>query len=94
MIKFRKRKLHLKLKWGLLPGVICAIAAGIACGLFFPEWLVRVSLTFNGLFGLYYSAVNCGLGSPGHCGTGPQCGETFVYYRRACLWVYVGFGFF
>lgn len=51
MIKFRKRKLHLKLKWGLLPGVLCAIAAGIVCGLFFPDWLVRAVLTFNGLFG-------------------------------------------
>ena len=49
-MKLRKRKLHLKLKWGLLPGVICAIALGIGCGLFFPDWLVRVALTFNGRY--------------------------------------------
>jgi len=49
-MKSRKRKLHVRLKWGLLPGVICAIFLGIGCGLFFPAWAVRAVLTFNGLF--------------------------------------------
>lgn len=79
MIKFKKRKLHLKLKWGLLPGVICAIAAGIACGLFFPEWLVRVSLTFNGLFGNFLGFIIplliVGLVAPGIAELGRSAGR-------------------
>ena len=51
MLKLRRRKLHLKLKWGLLPRVLFAIAAGIVCGLFVPNWFVRIVLTFNDLFG-------------------------------------------
>ncbi len=51
MLKFRRRKLHLKLKWGLLPRVICAIIAGMVCGLVVPNWFVRIVLTFNDLFG-------------------------------------------
>ena len=35
---------------GLLPRVLIAIVLGIICGLFFPEWAVRVFATFNGLF--------------------------------------------
>ena len=38
---------------GLLPKILIAIILGIACGLFFPDWLVRVFVTFNGLFGNY-----------------------------------------
>lgn len=38
-------------RFGLLPRVLTAIAAGAVCGLLFPDWLVRVFLTFNGLFG-------------------------------------------
>ncbi len=36
---------------GLLPRVAIAIAAGIICSLFFPDWAVRIFVTFNGLFG-------------------------------------------
>ena len=57
MLKFRRRKLHLKLKWGLLPGVILAIILGIVCGLFVPNWFVRAVLTFNGLFGNFLSFI-------------------------------------
>jgi len=57
MFKFRRRKLHLKLKWGLLPGVIVAIILGIVCGLFVPNWFVRIVLTFNGLFGNFLSFI-------------------------------------
>ena len=39
-----------KKKIGLLPKIVIAIALGIACGLFFPGWLVRIFLTINGLF--------------------------------------------
>ncbi|GAA1398849.1 dicarboxylate/amino acid:cation symporter [Luteococcus peritonei] len=40
-------------KLGLLPKILIAIVLGIVCGLFFPDWLVRVFVTFNGLFGNY-----------------------------------------
>ncbi|WP_168582637.1 dicarboxylate/amino acid:cation symporter [Gephyromycinifex aptenodytis] len=44
-------------KVGLLPKIIIAIILGIVCGLFFPEWLTRVFVTFNGLFGNFLSFV-------------------------------------
>lgn len=37
-------------KINLLLQILIAIACGIACGYFFPEWLVRVSATFNAVF--------------------------------------------
>ena len=40
-----------KMKLGLLPRIIIAIALGIVCGLFFPGWIVRIFLTVNSLFG-------------------------------------------
>ena len=42
---------------GLLGWVLIAIVLGIVAGLFFPEWLVRVFVTFNGIFGNYLSFV-------------------------------------
>lgn len=35
----------------LLFRILVAIALGIACSFFFPEWLARIFATFNGLFG-------------------------------------------
>ncbi|MDO4609999.1 dicarboxylate/amino acid:cation symporter [Corynebacterium sp.] len=35
----------------LLFRIVVAIILGIVCSLFFPEWLARVFVTFNGLFG-------------------------------------------
>lgn len=40
-----------KLGGSLLFRVVVAIIAGIVCSLFFPDWLGRVFVTFNGLFG-------------------------------------------
>lgn len=40
-----------KVKFGLLPKILIAIAAGILCSLFFPAWAVRIFLTFNSIFG-------------------------------------------
>lgn len=40
-----------KITNSLLFRVIIAIILGIVCSLFFPEWLARVFVTFNGLFG-------------------------------------------
>lgn len=42
---------------GLLPKIIIAIILGIICGLFFPEWLTRAFVTFNGLFGNFLSFI-------------------------------------
>ena len=39
-----------KIKIGLLPRVIIAIAFGILFSMFFPTWLVRVFETFNSIF--------------------------------------------
>lgn len=39
-----------KIKIGLLPRIIIAIAAGLLTGLFFPQWLVRIAATFNAIF--------------------------------------------
>lgn len=39
-----------KLKIGLLGRILSAIALGVVTGLFAPSWLVRVFLSFNGIF--------------------------------------------
>ena len=39
-----------KIRFGLLPRVIVAIALGVALGGVLPEWVIRVFLTFNGVF--------------------------------------------
>lgn len=41
----------MKIRFGLLPRVVLAIALGIGCGLLLPDWAVRIALTFNDLFG-------------------------------------------
>ncbi|OHO35261.1 sodium:proton antiporter [Corynebacterium sp. HMSC036E10] len=41
----QKKILHSLLFW-----VVVAIALGFACSFFFPDWLARVFVTFNGLF--------------------------------------------
>ncbi|MDY3979540.1 MAG: dicarboxylate/amino acid:cation symporter [Tidjanibacter sp.] len=46
-----------KLKIGLLPKIIIAIALGIVCGLFFPDPLTRVFITINSLFGNFLSFI-------------------------------------
>lgn len=44
-------------KLGLLPKILIAIALGILCSLFFPEWATRIFVTFNGLFGNFLGFV-------------------------------------
>ncbi|GMA41419.1 dicarboxylate/amino acid:cation symporter [Mobilicoccus caccae] len=44
-------------KIGLLPRILIAIVLGIICGLFFPDWLTKVFVTFNGLFGGFLSFI-------------------------------------
>ena len=39
-----------KFRLGLLPLIIAAILAGIGAGMFFPDWLTRIFVTFNSIF--------------------------------------------
>lgn len=71
-----------KHKLGLLPKVILAIALGIGCSFFFPEWAVRTALTFNGIFsnflGLFIPLLIIGLIAPGIAELGRGAGRLLV----------------
>jgi Na+/H+-dicarboxylate symporter len=66
-------------KIGLLPRIVIAIAAGIACSMFFPEWGVRIFVTFNSLFGNFLGFVIpliiVGLVAPGIAELGTGAGR-------------------
>lgn len=47
----------MKIKFGLLPRIILAIALGVLLGTFVPEIVVRIFATFNGIFGAFLSFV-------------------------------------
>ena len=68
-----------KVKVGLLARVGIAIVSGILCGLFFPEWAVRIFLTFNSLFGSFLDFVVpliiLGLVAPGIAELGRGAGK-------------------
>ncbi|MEG2612858.1 MAG: cation:dicarboxylase symporter family transporter, partial [Alistipes sp.] len=69
----------MKLKIGLLPRVILAIALGIACGFFLPSWAARIALTFNAIFGNLLGFVIplliLGLVAPGIADLGKSAGR-------------------
>ncbi len=69
-------------KIGLLPRIIIAIALGIACGFFFPEWLSRVFATFNTLFsgflGFIVPLLIVGLIAPGIAELGHGAGKLLL----------------
>lgn len=69
----------MKRRFGLLPRVILAIALGILCGLFFPDWATRAALTFNALFGQFLGFVIplliFGLVAPGIADLGRSAGR-------------------
>ena len=69
----------MKLKFGLLARILTAIALGIACGFFFPAWAVRISLTFNAVFGSFLGFVIplliLGLVAPGIADLGRSAGR-------------------
>ncbi len=98
MIKFRRRKLNLKLKWGLLPQVILAIIAGIVCGLFVPTWFVRAVLTFNGLFsnflGFIIPLLIVGLVAPGIAELGRNAGKLLFITAALAYGFTLASGFF
>ena len=72
----------MKLRFGLLARVVTAIIAGIGCGLFFPDWLTRIALTYNGLFGNFLSFVIplliLGLVAPGIADLGARAGRLLL----------------
>ena len=98
MFKFRRRKLNLNLKWGLLPRVILAIALGIICGLFVPSWLVRAVLTFNGLFGNFLGFIIplliLGLVAPGIAELGRSAGKLLFITAALAYGFTLASGFF
>ena len=71
-----------KMKLGLLPRIIIAIALGIACGLFFPGWIVRIFLTVNSLFGNFLNFIIplliLGLVAPGIADLGKGAGRLLL----------------
>lgn len=71
-----------KMKFGLLPKIIIAILLGIGCGLFFPDWLVRIFLTINGLFGNFLNFIIplliLGLVAPGIADLGKGAGRLLL----------------
>ena len=71
-----------KMKLGLLPRIIIAIALGIVCGLFFPGWIVRIFLTVNSLFGNFLNFIIqlliVGLVAPGIADLGKGAGRLLL----------------
>lgn len=71
-----------KVKFGLLPKIIIAILLGIGCGLFFPDWLVRIFLTINSLFGNFLNFIIplliLGLVAPGIADLGKGAGRLLL----------------
>ena len=71
-----------KMKLGLLPRIIIAIALGIVCGLFFPGWIVRIFLTVNSLFGNFLNFIIplliFGLVAPGIADLGKGAGRLLL----------------
>lgn len=67
---------------GLLPKVAIAIALGIGCGLFFPDWLVRIFLSVNMLFGNFLGFIIplliLGLVAPGIADLGKGAGKLLL----------------
>lgn len=88
----------MKLKFGLLPRILLAIAAGIACGFFFPDWLTRIALTFNSIFGNFLGFIIplliLGLVAPGIADLGRNAGRLLAI-TAALAWLFTlisGFG--
>ena len=71
-----------KIKIGLLGRIIIAIAAGVIFGLFVPEWLVRLFLTFNGIFsqflGFIIPLIIFGLVTPAISDIGNKAGKMLL----------------
>lgn len=68
-----------RLTSSLLVRIIIAIILGIICSLFFPEWLARIFVTFNGLFsnflGFFVPVLIFALITPAIAGLGRGAGK-------------------
>lgn len=68
-----------KLTLGLLPKILIAIALGIGCSFFMPEWGTRIFVTFNDLFAQYLGfaipLIILGLVAPGIAELGNGAGK-------------------
>ena len=88
----------MKFEFGLLPRIVLAIAAGVGCGLFFPDWLTRIVLTFNSVFGNFLGFVIplliLGLVAPGIADLGRSAGRLLALTAAlACIFTLIsGFG--
>lgn len=72
----------MKKKIGLLPKILVAIGLGLLCSLFFPDWAVRVFLTFNSIFGnflgLFIPLLIIGLIAPAIADLGKGAGKLLL----------------
>ena len=79
MFKFDNMK---KIKIGLLGKIIIAIVLGVLLGLISPEWLVRIFLTFNGVFsqflGFAIPLIILGLVAPAISDIGKNAGKMLL----------------
>lgn len=84
-------------KLTLLPKVAIAIAAGILCGLFFPDFLTRIFLTINALFsnflGFIIPLLILGLVAPGIADLGRGAGRLLLITAALayCFTLFSGF---
>ena len=71
-----------KLKIGLLGKILIAIALGIVLGLAAPAWMVRIFLTFNGIFsqflGFAIPLIIVGLVAPAISDIGKTAGKMLI----------------
>lgn len=69
-------------QYGILPWILAAIIFGILCSLFFPEWAVRVFVTFNGIFsnflGMFIPLLIIGLVAPAISDLGKGAGKLLL----------------
>lgn len=70
------------IKIGLLGKIIIAIALGVACGNFLPEVIVKIFLTFNGIFseflGFIIPMIILGLVAPAIADIGTKAGKMLL----------------
>jgi Na+/H+-dicarboxylate symporter len=69
-------------KTGLLPKVVTAIISGLVLGSFAGEWIVKIFITFNGLFsgflGFCIPLIIVGLVAPGIADMGKNAGRLLI----------------
>ena len=71
-----------RLKIGLLGKILIAIAAGVGIGFISPEWIVRIFVTFNSIFGQFLSfaipLIIVGLVTPAIADIGNKAGKMLI----------------